>query len=92
MSVSIVFAGIVVLVIRIGRRHSLDPFINIFEQTVFPIVDENARCDVHCGHEDKPLAQSSLAQKVLNIIGDADILSAFLRIKPEILRVRTQTF
>lgn len=92
MGISVVFTGLVMIVIWVGRRNAFHPFINIFQQPVFPIVDENTGCDVHRRHENEPFANLRFLQKFLNFIGDADILSVFLRVEPEIFCVRTQSF
>ena len=92
MRISVVFTGPVMLVICIDRSQVLYPLVDVLEQPVFPVVDEDAGGDVHGGNENEALAQAAFLQELLNFFGDTNVLSVFLRFKPEIFGVRTQSF
>lgn len=92
MSVSIVLTGIMMLIIRVCGRQVFHPLVYVFEQAVFPIIDKDARCDVHSGNQNETLTKFAFLEELLNFISDANIFSAFLRFKPEIFGMRTETF
>ena len=92
MSVSIVFAGIVMLIIRIvGARCSTHLSMSLSKPSSQSLIKTPA---VMCIAETKikPSLKLAFLEELLNFISDANIFSAFLRFKPEIFGMRTETF
>ena len=48
--------------------------------------------DVHCRHEYRPFVDASLADGVLNFVGDADSVAVVRGVEPEILGVELHAF
>ena len=72
MRVGIVFAGVVVLVLRqrLVRRQLLQPLLVILVQAPLVVVDEHRRGDVHRVHQHQAFLDAALGQAVLDLRRD----------------------
>src|ERR1700692_3788105 len=81
VGVSIVFAGLVMLVVLTKGSQRLQPLIDVFDQAAFVVVDVDSGSDVHGGDEDHSVFNSRLFQRGLNLGCQGDIGALGFRVQ-----------
>jgi len=89
MRIAVGFAGAMVFVVLVVRRELFEPRVDVVNQTVFVIVHVDAGGDVHGGDEDDAVLHAGLAQDLLDLRRDVDILAMLLRVEREVFGVRS---
>src|SRR3989338_850877 len=88
VGVPVVFAGCVMLVVLTKRCEPFQQLPEILPQSLFVIIDPDARRDVHGRDEAEAFLHSACLHELLNRVGDVDEIASRLCVKPEIFRER----
>ena len=73
--IAVRLAGAVVAVVAAERGKFFEPLVDVGEETVLSVIDPNSGGDVHGGDEDHALLHAALAQDLLHLWSDIDVLS-----------------
>src|SRR6266478_7646946 len=87
VSVSIVFAGLVMLVILPEGSERFQPLVDVFDQAAFIVVDVDSGSDVHGGDQDHTVFDSRLLESSLDLRGQVNVRSLRLRVQGQVLGV-----
>src|SRR5262249_35266914 len=87
MRVTIVLAGVMVMVVGVDRCKSLQPLVDIPDQPLLPVIYIDARRDLHSGNQHKALVNSGFLNECRHFISDTDVLATLLRVEPKVLSV-----
>ena len=71
MCVGVVFASLMVRVRQAGWRQLLEPFLEIVDEAILPVVDVNAGRDVHRRNEHDAFLHATLLDDRGHLVGDA---------------------
>jgi hypothetical protein len=85
VSIGVILAGAVVLVLRNRRvwRQFFKPNVVIMQQTIFGIIYEYCRSDMHGIYQTDSLFHPTFSDQFLNRVGDIDESSAIWHFKPK---------
>ncbi len=81
------FPGTVMAVIHPFRGQTVEPLLNVLNESVLCIVHVNPCGDVHRRDEHHPLVDPALPQNLFHLGHDVNKLAMLLGVKPEVLRV-----
>ena len=84
VGVSVVFAGLVVLVVFAEGSEFLQPLVDVLEQSAFVVVDVDSGGDVHGGDQDHPVFDAGLFEGVLDLRGQVDVGSPAFGVQSQV--------
>lgn len=84
MGVAIVFASVVVLVSGPARGNVFEPLRDVFDQTVFMVVDVDGGGDVHGADEAEAVVDAALMDDILYLGRKVHHLVTFLRVERQV--------
>ncbi len=87
VSIGIVLARLVVSIVETRRRQLLEPDLEVVNEPLFPVVDVNARGDVHGRHQHHAVRHAALVDNVGNFVGDANELLTGFGVEPQVIGV-----
>src|SRR5258708_5795783 len=87
MSVSVVFASLVMLVILPEGSERFQPLVDVFDQAAFIVVDVDSGSDVHGGDQDHAVFDSGLFQGALDLRRQVNVGALRFRVQGQILGV-----
>src|SRR5713101_290743 len=87
MSVSVVFAGLVMLVVLPEGSERFQPLVDVFDESALVVVDVNSGGNVHGGDQDHAVFNSRLLERALNLRGQVDIGTLGFRVQGQVLGV-----
>ncbi len=89
MRVGIVFASAIVQILRSGfmRRQLFQPFLVVFQQSRFVVVDKNRSRNVHRIYQHQTLLDLTLVQAIFHLLGDVDECPSARRFKPQVFAI-----
>jgi hypothetical protein len=85
--IAVGFASPMVAVIAAKWRETLQPFVNIGDESIFGVVHMDAGGDVHCGDQNHALANAALRKSRLDLRSDVQVFSVLLRPESQVLGV-----
>jgi len=87
MSIPVVFAGLVVLVVRLGRSKLLQPFPNVLNQAALVVIHIDGRGDMHWRYEAETILYAAALYNLFHLISDMNHLLALPRFKRQVFRM-----
>jgi len=87
MSVSVVFAGLVMLVVLPEGGERLQPLVDVFDEAALVVVDVDPGGDVHGGDQNYAVFDSGFFESALNLRGQVDIGALGFRVQGEVFGV-----
>ena len=87
VSVSVVFASLVMLVVLPEGSERFQPLVDVFDKAALVVVDVDPGGDVHRGYEDHTVFDSGLFQGALDLRRQVDVSSLGLRVQGQVFGV-----
>src|SRR5208283_3999273 len=87
VGVSVVFAGLVMLVVLPEGGERFQPLVDVFEEAALVVVDVDPGGDVHGGDQDHAVFDSGLLQGALDLRGQVDVGTLGLGVQGQVLGV-----
>jgi hypothetical protein len=85
--VSVVFAGLVMLVVLPERRERFQPLVDVFDEPALVVIDVNSGRDVHGGDQDHSVSDSRLFKGALDLRRQVDVGAFCFRVQGHVLGV-----
>ena len=85
MRVRVVFSRLMMPVVETGGRELFKPDLEVGNESILPVIDVNARRDVHRRDENHAFADAALLDDGRHLIGDADKFLPLLRVEPQVV-------
>jgi len=90
--VSIVFAGLVMLVVLSEGSERLQPLVDIFHEAALVVVDVNPSRDMHGRDQDHPIFDSRLLERALNLRSQVNIGALGLSVQGQVFGMESHGF
>src|SRR5216684_2120018 len=85
--VSVVFSGLVMLVVLPEGRKRFQPLVDVFDQAALVVVDVNSGSNVHGGDQDHSVFNSRLFEGALDLRSQVYVRSLRLRVQGQVFSV-----
>jgi len=89
--IAVRLAGAVMAVILAKRRQFFQPLVDVRQQSVFGVVDPNARRNVHGRNQNHAVADSALFESGVHLLGNVDVLAMLFGVENEMFGVKAHT-
>jgi hypothetical protein len=85
--VSVIFAGLVMLVVAVEGSQFFEPLVDVFDQAGLVVIDVNAGGDVHGRDQDHTVFNAGLFEDALNLRREVNVGSLGFRVQRDVFGV-----